>query len=134
MCYKNALSKGFHDSDQLLAESVVGQTLTHVRNLIATKYLALAITELSEGINALRKDNRASLDEYMYRSNNVECTDSDKKILFEELMKDTVEDEIADTFIRLFDTCGALGIDITNFIKLKMEYNANRERLHGGKF
>lgn len=49
-------------------------------------------------------------------------------------VKDTFEDEIADTFIRLCDLCFKMGIDIETFIKLKLEYNKRRNERHGKKF
>jgi len=48
--------------------------------------------------------------------------------------KDTFEDEIADAFIRLFDMCGWMKIDIEKQIEWKMNYNKGREKLHGKKF
>lgn len=41
------------------------------------------------------------------------------------------EEEIADTFIRLADLCGGLGINIERAIIQKMAVNAMRPRLHG---
>ncbi len=48
--------------------------------------------------------------------------------------KDTFEDEIADTIIRLCDLCGELNIDIEKQIAWKMEYNKKREHKHGKNF
>ena len=53
---------------------------------------------------------------------------------FEDAIKDTFEDEIADSVIRLLDMCGGLGIDIDTHVRLKLEYNKTRERLHGKKY
>ncbi len=40
-------------------------------------------------------------------------------------------EELADTFIRLFDLCGGLNIDITQEIIKKTEKNKNRPYKHG---
>ena len=45
--------------------------------------------------------------------------------------KDTFEDELADTAIRLFDMCGGLGIDLEKQIEWKMSFNKTREAKHG---
>ena len=52
----------------------------------------------------------------------------------EKHIKDTIEDELADAFIRLLDTAEGWGIDLQEHVKLKMLYNAKRERLHGNKY
>jgi NTP pyrophosphatase (non-canonical NTP hydrolase) len=41
--------------------------------------------------------------------------------------------EIADTVIRLFDLCEALGIDLEKEIESKHNYNKSRSYRHGGK-
>ena len=64
--------------------------------------LMLVITEISELVEADRKENRA--DKYNYLVGRSER-------YFETYIKNTVEDEFADIAIRLFDLAGALGID-----------------------
>jgi NTP pyrophosphatase (non-canonical NTP hydrolase) len=49
-------------------------------------------------------------------------------------VKDTFEDEIADTVIRLLDLSEGLGIDIEKHIRLKLEYNKTRPHKHGKKY
>lgn len=41
--------------------------------------------------------------------------------------------ELADAVIRLFDLCGALGIDLEDAVSRKHEYNRTRQYRHGGK-
>jgi len=48
--------------------------------------------------------------------------------------KENFNEEIADTFIRLFDLCGYFGIDIEKEINGKMIYNKGRPKLHGKKY
>lgn len=48
--------------------------------------------------------------------------------------KDTFEDELADTAIRLFDLCGGLDIDLEKQISWKLSFNKTRDRLHGKKY
>ncbi|MDD3374780.1 MAG: nucleotide pyrophosphohydrolase [Candidatus Omnitrophica bacterium] len=45
--------------------------------------------------------------------------------------QDNFKVEIADTFIRLFDLCGGLGIDIAEEIEKKSEKNKKRPYKHG---
>lgn len=71
--------------------------------------LMMVITEISEAIEADRKDKRADQESFDLLQHN-------KNIGFEQYIKNTVEDEFADIAIRLFDLAGKLGID---FKKLK---------------
>ena len=81
--------------------------------------LMLVTSELGEAMEAHRKGRFANLESYEE---------------FEDAIKDTFEDEIADSVIRLLDMCGGLGIDIDTHVRLKLEYNKTRERLHGKKY
>lgn len=53
---------------------------------------------------------------------------------FKANIKNSFEDEIADTIIRLFDLCGAKGIDIEWHIAKKLRYNKTRPHKHGRAF
>jgi NTP pyrophosphatase (non-canonical NTP hydrolase) len=64
--------------------------------------LMLVVTELAEAMEAHRKQDGANFNE-----------------------------EIADTFIRLFDLCGGMGIDIEAEILKKCEKNKQRPYKHG---
>jgi NTP pyrophosphatase (non-canonical NTP hydrolase) len=45
-----------------------------------------------------------------------------------------VAEELADCCIRIFDYCGARGIDLEKALIKKMEYNKTRPYRHGKKF
>ena len=104
--YQNNKEKGFWDKERNVGEM-----------------LMLVTSELGEAMEAHRKGRFANLEAYEEFSED-----------FEDAIKDTFEDEIADSVIRLLDMCGGLGIDIDTHIRLKLEYNKTRERLHGKKY
>lgn len=81
------------------------QFVTELDNL--PEKLLLVITEVAEATEALRK----------------------KPIDFEGF-----HEEIADTFIRLFDICGSVGIDLEKVMVEKMHANMKRPPLHGKRF
>ena len=65
---------------------------------------------------------------------NEEMAISMCKSAFENNIKDTFEDEIADAFLRLMDICGMLDIDIEKHIIMKSEYNKLRPAKHGKEY
>jgi len=112
--YTNALNHGFYEE-------------ADDRNVL--QKLMLIVSELGEACEAHRKVHRADLGKF-------KAFNKDERILhftflFEDLIKDSFEDEIADTIIRLFDLCGFMGIDIDKFVELKMQYNETRPYKHG---
>lgn len=119
---ENARKKGFYNNPPVLGTR-----------------LMLCVSELSEALEADRKDRYASLERYFRKIQHINPTYSESEInrcktaAFEESIKDTFEDEIADVIIRLLDMCAYYDIDIEKHIYLKMEYNSKREYLHGGK-
>ncbi|MDD4894487.1 MAG: MazG nucleotide pyrophosphohydrolase domain-containing protein [Candidatus Omnitrophica bacterium] len=48
--------------------------------------------------------------------------------------KDNVAEELADCCIRIFDYCGARGIELEKVMVKKIEYNKTRPYRHGKKF
>jgi len=48
--------------------------------------------------------------------------------------KDSIAKELADCCIRIFDYCGARGIDLEKTLLKKIEYNKTRPYRHGKKF
>ena len=93
-----------------------------------TQRLMLVHSEISEAFEAFRKDYRAiDIDDELYSN------DNEFKSFFEETIKDSLDDEIADSIIRLIAFCGENNIDIEKHIKLKMRYNHLRGFKFGGK-
>ena len=111
--HEYAISKGFWDKER--------ETGT---------LLMLCVSELAEAMEADRNVLYADLELIEKDKENF----IDFKWSFENSIKDTFEDELADTIIRILDLCGAKGIDIEKHIELKMKYNATRERMHGKKY
>lgn len=80
-------------------------------------YLMLVVTEIAEAVNSDRKGKRA--DRYGFEHNisapiskhETAYTDERFSYWFEQFIKDSVEDELADVAIRLFDLAGALYIE-----------------------
>lgn len=91
--HQTAKEKGFHE-DQPSAQK-------------KQRMLALIISELGEAMEAMRKNKRAEPLKYISLINSEGYETTEKKAgAFEQLVKDTLEDEIADTMIRIFDFCG----------------------------
>lgn len=139
--HKNAVNKGFYECTRcggsgfsLLSESRkctnCDGTGKH-RHVNIAEQLMLIVTELGEACEAMRKGNHASRETYKAL---VNMQKDNMKILFEDYIKDSFEDEIADCFIRLADLCGYLNIDIEWHVKEKMSYNKTRPRRHGKEF
>lgn len=105
--------------------------------------LMLVVSELAEALEALRKDHYADQDVVESLSHDLELDRTDEEFLlkainwktsFEQGVKSSFEDELADVAIRLFDLCGGLGVDLEKHIELKMMYNSMRGYKHGKKF
>ena len=75
------------------------------RKLSNEHCLCLVLTEVCEAVEADRKGNHADYDGYSKMPN--------KQAGFEQFIKSSVEDELADVAIRLADLAGALGVDFT---------------------
>lgn len=138
--HKNASDKGFYDNELLTIESLKKLKENNLTdedtdklinanfvNTVISSKLMLIVSELGEALESLRNRNLCKIE----RIPNTVETDTD---MFLQFVKDTFEDEIADVFIRLFDLCGFMQIDIERHIKLKMNYNKSRPKLHGKEF
>ena len=88
--------------------------------------LMLIVSELSEALEADRRDLHADVYSYEHTGKDSES--------FRAFMKNTFEDEIADAVIRLMDLCGYMGIDLDYHIREKLAYNKQREYKHGKNY
>ena len=108
------VAKGFYDKEKSFPEII-----------------ALCHSELSEALEADRK-LRWVIGDAAKTTLQIK-NDTLFKDEFKQHVKDTVEDEIADEFIRLMDLCGYYKIDIENHIAAKLRFNKLREYKHGNK-
>lgn len=113
LIYEGNKEKGFWEKDFNLGEK-----------------LMLVVSELGEALEASRKE-KLTPDDAKIAIRQGHIMDAAN---FQVFVKDTVEDEIADSIIRLLDLCGGLGIDIEGHIRNKVNYNLTRPRLHGKSY
>lgn len=120
---KNANQKGFWEENYNLSEK-----------------LMLIVSEIAEAQEADRKDCFADLEGFekhysdLIYSSYEEYNDLHFQSAFEDFVKNTFEDEMADTLIRVLDLCCQRGIDIEEHVRLKMKYNSLRPHKHGKKY
>lgn len=95
--------------------------------------LMLITSELGEALEADRKGYYAKMEDFE-KFFNSDISKQIKIDAFKTYIKDSFEDEIADTFIRLFDICGYMGIDIDKHIQYKMWYNTTRPYKHNKRY
>ncbi len=94
--YKCACDHGFHDKEY---------SIEHL--------LMLVITEISEAVEAERKGKHAQ--RKMFERENITpqpYPDKHFMYVFDMFVKDSVEDELADTVIRLLDLAGLCSVDL----------------------
>ena len=85
----------------------------HEQDLGDNHFLMMVITEISEAVEADRKRRYANSTYYRILSEKAMERKGDADyfnvVAFRKVIKDTVEDELSDVVIRLFDLCGARG-------------------------
>lgn len=112
----NAHAKGFWDKGVDIPEN-----------------LMLIVSEVAEAMEADRRNKFAAYDVRKIGNLSIHAKDEYFTPSFEEFVKDTFEDELADAAIRIFDLAEEMNIDLSWHIKQKVRYNAGRPKMHGGK-
>lgn len=107
--YQNAVEHGWHDED-----------------LSTEHFLCLVISELMEAVQAERKGKHADRIQFENYMSLRERSDEEFKYAFAHGIKDSVEDELADVCIRIFDLAGLRGVD---FSKVSLPYAINEKRI-----
>ena len=112
--HKTAVEKGFWNKSQNVGEK-----------------LMLIVSELAE---ALEADRNGSHTKQPISDVSGWTNDEDFSRKFEQVVKDTFEDELADATIRIFDLAEHFNVDLTAHIKAKMRYNKTRPFMHNKKY
>ena len=92
--------------------------------------LMLCVTELSEAMEAHRKGYMHEIEEIDKQKGHA-LEVEEYKSWFESKVKNSFEDEIADTVIRLLDLSEGLHLDLLWHIRAKIKYNKMRAFKHG---
>lgn len=114
-----AVSKGFYERERNLPE-----------------LLMLVVSELSEALEAERNGEMIALGRQPIAKTYAKIKEwsSANVDTFKANMRGTIEEELADACIRIFDLCGYYGIDLESWIVAKMKYNATRPHKHGKEY
>lgn len=111
--YSCACNHGFHDME-----------------LSRKHFLMLVMTEVSEAVEADRKGLHADLYKFDRIMKYADGGDKSFCDVFMNFVKDSVEDELADVCIRLFDYCGAFGIELSD-VHFDEELRSSWDELFG---
>lgn len=110
--YQNAVEHGWHDKD-----------------LSDEHFLCMVISELMEAVQANRKGDYAGVGMKELFEEDL-ATGEDFNGLFESHLKGTVEDELSDVCIRIFDLAG---LRSTNFSDMKFSFTHKEEYIQRRK-
>lgn len=87
----------------------------HEQNLSSEHCLCLVISELMEAVEADRKGKHALKIQFEDYMGAMKRSDEEFFYAFKHTIKDSVEDELSDAFIRLLDLAGLKNIDLNDY-------------------
>jgi NTP pyrophosphatase (non-canonical NTP hydrolase) len=127
------VEKGFWDAN-LKIQTIEDENFRNaVTKAFQAQRLALVTSELSEALESLRKREIKPINDSLKTV--IENSDGENFVkTFQDFIKDSYQDELADSVIRLLDIAGGEGIDLEWHIVQKLRYNKTREKMHGKKF
>jgi NTP pyrophosphatase (non-canonical NTP hydrolase) len=127
------VEKGFWDANLKIQTIEDEDFRNSVTKAFQAQRLALVTSELSEALESLRKREIKPINDGLKTV--IENSDGENFIkTFQDFVKDSYQDELADSVIRLLDIAGGEKIDLEWHILQKLRYNKTREKMHGKKF
>ena len=105
----------------------------HERTMNLGERLMLIVSELGEALEADRVGKSVTWNSKNFPIDLQQDPDIFKG-QYNQHIKGSLQEEIADALIRLFDLAGILNIDLDYHVRLKMQYNHYRPRLHGKSY
>ena len=106
------VSKGFWKDENEVLTAMSAEDAPKVAKAFKLQRVALVHSELSESVEALRKD---AVDDHLPQYPGFAV-------------------ELVDSLIRIFDMCGAYNIPVSKIMEDKLAYNSNRPYKHGKEF
>ncbi len=147
--HKTNVDNGFWDLPEKVAKlctetkgsPIDRESSEFIESAIFNQSLLLISSEISECCEAVRIGKYAELEEFkefIEKNKVLEMKKDLKDVIFskvfEEKIKDSIEDELADALIRILDLSAGCGIDIGKHVLYKLNYNQTRSKKHGKKF
>lgn len=133
MCYEFADQNNWHKKYPKKEDYANPEAFERAKIDWTSSKLLLVVSEIVEAQDELRSGRKVT--EVYYRSENGD-------VHTEQMLEDGVPQykpegfgvELADAVIRILDLCGVVGVlNLGELIMEKLEYNATRGAMHGGK-